>query len=156
MKPQITDIPTMPHLTLLNPHTSSETGLYIMQQIGSSYLSFGTNILDDANGSVVKALEHQFQRNSSSINWEVLRLWLNGKGRKPVTWATLVKVLREIEMDHLAHKIESYLSWNKTATPGEVKRSVMGAGYTNNVCLFSLCSLLVILLAVLIGLLLAR
>ena len=80
-----------------------------MHEIGSSYRSFGTNILEDASGSVVKALQHQFQGDSSSTNWEILRLWLNGKGRIPVTWETLVKVLREIKMNELARKIESYL-----------------------------------------------
>ena len=189
----------MPQLQLLKSPTSSERGLCIVHQIGSSYTSFGTNILHDDSGSRVKALEHQFQRDSSSINWEILRLWLNGKGRKPVTWATLVKVLREIEMNHLVHNIESYLgaveesatpaevkqSSNETATPGEVKpssnetatpgevaqscketktsgevkQSFMGrASYTNKiiVSLFSLCSLLVLLLAFLVGYILVR
>ena len=77
--------------------------------------------MDDDSGSLINDLERQFQRDSSSINREILRLWLNGKGRKPVTWATLVEVLREIEMNDLACKIESYLgsveqSGNETPT----------------------------------------
>ena len=32
----------------------------------------------------------------------ILQEWLDGKGRKPTTWATLVKVLKDIEMGELA------------------------------------------------------
>ena len=39
------------------------------------------------------------------INIEILQEWLIGRGKLPVTWATLVEVLRDIELSTLAGDI---------------------------------------------------
>ena len=36
--------------------------------------------------------------------------WLNGSGRKPITWNTLIKVLIEVELSELATTVEHILS----------------------------------------------
>ena len=42
---------------------------------------------------------------ADKTNTEILQAWLTGRGRQPVTWATLVEVLRDIELSSLAGDI---------------------------------------------------
>ena len=44
---------------------------------------------------------------AEQINTEILQEWLIGRGKQPVTWATLVEVLRDIEQSTLAGDIEA-------------------------------------------------
>ena len=76
-------------------------------EISTKYVQFGAILLDDRNGSVVRNLEHEHQRNAEQINTAILREWVNGKGKQPVTWATLIEVLRDIELSTLADNIEA-------------------------------------------------
>ena len=45
------------------------------------------------------------QNVAKQINMEILQEWLEGSGKKPVSWATLVNVLRDIELSTLADEI---------------------------------------------------
>ena len=38
---------------------------------------------------------------------QILQEWLTKKGKQPVTWATLVEVLHDIELSALADEIEA-------------------------------------------------
>ena len=70
-------------------------------------MQFGIFLLDDSTGARVTNLEHLHQRNAERINKEILQKWLAGSGKQPVTWATLVEVLRDIELSTLASEIEA-------------------------------------------------
>ena len=67
-------------------------------------MKFGTFLLDDRTGSRVRNLEHH-HCNAEQINTAILQEWLTGSGKQPVTWATLVEVLRDIELYTLADDI---------------------------------------------------
>ena len=51
-------------------------------------------------------MAHKHLNDAEEINTEILQEWLTGRGKQPVTWATLVEVLREIELTTLASDIE--------------------------------------------------
>ena len=68
-------------------------------------MQFGAVLLDESTGARVRSLEHQHQRNAERINQEILQEWLAGSGKQPVSWATLVEVLRDIELSTLADDI---------------------------------------------------
>ena len=70
-------------------------------------MEFGTFLLDDRTGARVKNLEHLHQRHAERINTAILQEWLTGSGKLPVTWATLVEVLRDIELSTLAGGIKA-------------------------------------------------
>ena len=74
-------------------------------EIGSKYLQFGIFLLDDSTGSRIMSMASRHHDNAERINTEILHEWLTGSGKKPVTWATLVKVLRDIELSVLADEI---------------------------------------------------
>ena len=83
------------------------TKMNIAVQIGIHYTKFGIFLLEDHGGAIVSALEHEHHWNAEKINMAILQRWLEGKGAKPVTWSTLVTVIRSIEMNDLADTISS-------------------------------------------------
>ena len=96
--------PTMPELLHFK---AGSRHINIPREIGSKYHNFGAQLLQEHTAAHFEDLEHQYQRNGEEINCHILQEWLDGKGRKPTTWATLVKVLNDIEMGELANKIEA-------------------------------------------------
>ena len=73
-------------------------------EVGVRYPMFGIFLLNDANGAIVQALEMEHHWNAERINLAILVQWLQGRGVKPVTWSTLVDVLRKIETEGVLHK----------------------------------------------------
>ena len=45
-----------------------------------------------------------------NINRHILEEWLKGRGRRPTTWATLARVLHDVEKGELAAKLEVFSS----------------------------------------------
>ena len=82
----------------------------IPREIGTNYRQFGIFLLDDPNGMRVHNMEHKYREDAEQINTEILREWATGRGMKPVTWLTLTKVLRDIELSTLATDIEVMLT----------------------------------------------
>ena len=77
----------------------------LTEKIGVSYYEFGVQLLDDDDGDKIAAIEKELGKSALDINRQVFRLWLKGKGRQPVTWATLVAVLQDIGLARLAQDI---------------------------------------------------
>ena len=97
-----TDRPTLPQL--INFETRSG-GINIAEQIGTSYRNLGLHLLEDANGVVTKAIRDQYHHDAATINYEILQRWIQGKGRQPVQWSTLIDVLKKIQLSQLAREI---------------------------------------------------
>ena len=79
----------------------------IPQEIGVKYREFGLFLLDDPNGVRIRTLAHKHNNDANEINIEIIEEWVAGKGKHPVTWKTLTKVLRDIELITLAEEIEA-------------------------------------------------
>ena len=52
-------------------------------------------------------MAHRNHYDAEQVNIAILQEWLIGRGKKPVTWTTLVEVLRDIELSTLAGDIET-------------------------------------------------
>jgi hypothetical protein len=89
---------------------AGDRSINIPREIGSKYQNFGAQLLQEHTLAHINDLEHRYQRNGEEINRRILHEWLEGRGRKPTTWATLVSVLLDIEMGELAAKLEEFLS----------------------------------------------
>ena len=76
--------------------------LDIIQEIGDS-TKFGVLLLQDKWGTALQGISDKKR------NYEILQRWIQGGGRTPVTWKTLVDVLKEAELNRLASNIESSL-----------------------------------------------
>lgn len=69
----------------------------------------GPLLLDDDTGAITDTIAEQCHMNAFRINFEVLKRWLRGNGKTPVTWGTLVEKLKSAKLNELARKIENYL-----------------------------------------------
>jgi len=97
--------PTLPEL--LKFTGSDGRVVSIPVEIATKYVQFGTFLLDDRNGSRVKIMAHKHLNDAEQINTEILQEWLTGRGKQPVSWATLVEVLNDIELSTLAGDIST-------------------------------------------------
>ena len=86
--------PTLPELLRLK----------IPQKVGPNYKIFGTFLLNDMMGNRVTSIELASLGKPESILWEILREWVGGRGAVP-TWDTLVKILRDCELEVLAREV---------------------------------------------------
>ena len=79
-----------------------------LKQISTKFSAFGVLLLEDScNGAVIDAITHKHHHDPDQINHDVLKRWLRGEGRKPVTWKTLADVLRAVKLITLAEEIEA-------------------------------------------------
>ena len=79
----------------------------IPQEIGIKYYQFGLLLLEDDTGAKIDSIAHKHRDVPEQINMGVLKEWITGRGKHPVTWKTLVEVLRDIELSTLAEEIEA-------------------------------------------------
>ena len=78
----------------------------IPDRIGDNYYDFGIFLLDDKNGSKIKALRGMYQSNYNHIIRDIFTTWLEGSGTKPITWGTFIQVLKNVGLVPLAEEVE--------------------------------------------------
>ena len=96
-----------PNLVELITFPGKSKEINIPEQIGTKYTSFGVLLLNDSNAAQVKAIENKYHEDAQEINLEILRQWIEGSGKQPVTWRTLVDVLCKIGLTTLADEIKA-------------------------------------------------
>ena len=111
----LTSKPTLPEL--LKFRTSSGRTVNIVEQIGTHYSTLGPLLLTDDTGAVISAIADKHQRSSETINQEILTRWLQGLGKLPVTWSTLLDVLRDVGLSELTQMIRNNLSISEASLP---------------------------------------
>ena len=79
--------------------------LNIPERISTKYKQFGVILLEDDEGTLVDGIAHKNFNNPEEINIDILTQWLRGKGRKPVTWRTMISSLEEIGLKTMAEDI---------------------------------------------------
>ena len=99
----------------------------LAEEIGADYEKFGTLLLEDKNGKNVKNIKVSEHGDPVEITVEILKKWLQEKGRKPVTWQTLVKCLRDTGLNTVADKVGRLLQQHKDSnrTPEEELESFL-------------------------------
>ena len=100
------DRPTLLQLTYFK---TSSGNMNVTERIGISYGKLGPLLLRDNDGSVTQSIRDQYHHDAAKINQEILQRWIQGKGRQPVQWSTLIDVLKKIELSPLAKEIEGSL-----------------------------------------------
>ena len=100
-QPRKQDEPTLFQLLKFRVHSQNED-MNIIEQIGNGKM-FGVLLLNDRRGNIVESIDDK------DFKFEILRRWIRGSGRTPVTWGTLVEVLKEAGLKTLAGDIESSL-----------------------------------------------
>ena len=98
-----------PALDVLRHFPLKNSFIDIAKKIATDYKLFGTQLLKDSDGGEVHIIELK-HGDPVDITVEILKQWLKGKGRMPITWQTLVKCLRDTDLYVLADNIENSLS----------------------------------------------
>ena len=94
-----------PNLSQLICFKTGSGSINVPEQIGAHHIELGVLLLNDTNGTVTQAIMEQHPK-AFNINFEILQRWIQGKGKLPVAWATLIEVLRDIKLSELAHQVE--------------------------------------------------
>ena len=81
----------------------------IVVEIQRHFRKFGIQLLQDDTGNTIEGIEKKKRGDPGDITFEILRLWLQGKGRQPVTWQTLVNCLQDANLHITADYIQSEL-----------------------------------------------
>ena len=88
------------------PYCSYPYCLNIASGVGKEYWKLGILLLKDDTGHVVDAIVSNYRQDGiEMITLKIFQKWINGVGQKPVSWDTLVQVLRHIELNELAREI---------------------------------------------------
>jgi hypothetical protein len=91
------DKPSLPTLLRLKIH----------QNVGSSYKDFGIFLLSDDDGCRMDAIIIECQGVVDRIVIRILQEWVLGRG-KPPTWNTLIKTLKNCQLNVLADKVQKF------------------------------------------------
>ena len=92
--------------TLINFSGKERKNINIPLEVGPRYTQFGFLLLNDPNGARVTNMELFHRYDAERINTQILREWIDKKGKMPVKWRTLTEVLHDIELSTLASEIE--------------------------------------------------
>ena len=99
-----------PTLDVLRYFPVKDGHIDIAEEIPPDYEKFGTLLLEDKTGNEVESIRISKHNNPLLIKVEILRQWLQGKGKEPVTWRTLLTCLRATGLTVLADRIDHSLS----------------------------------------------
>ena len=81
----------------------------VLEHIEVHYRQLGVLLLDDATAEVIQAIIEQYSHDTTKIICEIVQKWIQGKGKLPVEWSTLVRVLKDIGLHMLADEMEQNL-----------------------------------------------
>ena len=98
-----------PNLLKILSFPGKNKSINIPKQICTNYSMFGILLLNDETGAEVKTITTKFHEDADQINLEILRLWIEGKG-KPLSWDVLIDVLKGIGLNSLAKDIDNGLT----------------------------------------------
>ena len=105
------DMMKLRHLELPN-----ESSFDIAERIADSYKEVGGELLQDSNGIKVENICADNFYKIIGTNNDILREWLQGNGKWPVNWRTLIQVLEKHGKIVLAQDIRMALLMNRRNT----------------------------------------
>ena len=94
----------------------------VLEHIGVHYRQLGVLLLDDATAEVTQAIIEQCSHDTTKIICKIVQKWIQGKGKLPIEWSTLVRVLKDIGLHMLADEMEQNLKdqyWLHVGKKGE-------------------------------------
>ena len=95
----------------------------LSREICNNYYLFGIFLLNDHTGAETEALRDLDHGISHRINIDIFRKWLQGSGAQPVTWRTLVTVLKQMKLLKLAEDIETAIRERGRKTEAGVRKA---------------------------------
>ena len=78
----------------------------IIATIAPDWKDFGIHLDFDEMGRTLDRIAREHQLRSIDCCTTIMREWLEGKGRQPATWATLIDLLKDADINDLAQQLE--------------------------------------------------
>ena len=94
-------IPTLP---LLLNFPGKKGRINIPERIGTYQKIFGIILLKDESGAKIEIIAKE-----KDMNLTILSRWLQGDGKQPPTWSTLIEALNESNLGALAEEIKTVI-----------------------------------------------
>ena len=79
----------------------------VIEKIGTSYHNFGVQLLNDHSGDIIDSIIREKRERASDINREIIRRWMQGNGKQPVSWNTFISTLNDIGLRTLVSQIQN-------------------------------------------------
>jgi len=68
-------------------------------------MNFEILLLEDENGARIHSIIQECRDSPEQITIKVLQEWIAGRGKLPISWDTLIEVLRDIDLGTLTDDI---------------------------------------------------
>ena len=78
----------------------------IIAAIAAVWRDFGIHLDFDEMGRTIDRIAREHQLRPIDCCAAMLREWLEGRGRQPATWATLIDLLKDADINDLAQQLE--------------------------------------------------
>ena len=104
----LSSIPKLHHLDLIKGNCKT---VRVIAQSASKWERVALSLHFESHD--MSRLSRDYHLRSFEACQTVFTEWLNGKGRKPVTWKTVIKVLKEAELSEVATDLEDVLLISK-------------------------------------------
>ena len=96
--------PTLCQLKLLKSPSGKKVD--IIATVAAHWQDFGYLLDFDETGHTIDRIAREHQLRPIDCCTAMLREWLEGRGRQPATWATLIDLLKDADMNYLAQQLE--------------------------------------------------
>jgi hypothetical protein len=97
------------HLVLPKSSDGNEKSFDVTQEIARSYKKIGGELLQDSSGKRVAIIYKDNFHKVVDTSVAILEEWLEGSGKLPVTWRTLIQVVEKHRKVELARDIRKAL-----------------------------------------------
>ena len=86
----------------------------IITAITQDWKNFGIYFDFDETGRTLNCIAKDYHYHSIDCCTQMMTEWLEGSGRQPATWATLIDLLKDAEMNDLAQQLVTIIiAWRK-------------------------------------------
>ena len=112
----VTVLDEMPELHQLQRLCRDGVVANVIKAVASSWKKFALYLTMDRNMVEIWEKNHAYQVEDAAM--KLFGHWLNGNGRQPISWKTLIQALRENDLPIIAAKVEEIL----TGHSGEISQ----------------------------------
>ena len=100
----------------------------IIATVAAHWQDFGYLLDFDGTGRTIDRIAREHQLRPIDCCAAMLREWLEGRGRQPATWATLIDLLKDADINDLAQQLERMVLGGDTTAGGREVEEDSGRG----------------------------
>ena len=114
--------PTLSQLQLLK--SPSGQRVEVISTIAAKWERFGNLLGFDEMGHTLERIAKDHPQDAEGCCTQMMREWLEGKGRQPATWAILIDLLKDAKINYLAQELETMVLEKNTAAVNSERLAV--------------------------------